>query len=79
MNHTYEYTMREDILLWLEDNDLEPAQTKALLRQPDPLAAVFKDLERREDSHMDDIADVFEDRANREIEKQRGQQSDRSR
>ena len=42
MNHAYEYTCREDILLSLEYNDLSPRQAKALLKSPIPLADVFK-------------------------------------
>lgn len=42
LNHAYEYTCREDILLSLEYNDLSPRQAKALLKSPTPLADVFK-------------------------------------
>lgn len=34
LNHAYEYTCREDILLSLEYNDLSPRQAKALLKSP---------------------------------------------
>ena len=34
LNHTYEYTVREDILLSMEYNDLPDAQAKALLKSP---------------------------------------------
>ena len=34
INHTYEYTMREDILLSVEYNDLSDKQCKALLQSP---------------------------------------------
>ena len=64
LNHTYEYTMREDILLSVEYNDLSGKQCKALLKSPCPLGDVFKDFERRETSHMDDIRDTVECRAN---------------
>ena len=76
LEHAYEYTAREDILLWLEFNNLEPAQAKALLRLPDPLNTVFQDLDHRENSHMDDIADVIEDRANQEVTRRREKQSE---
>ena len=42
LNHTYEYTVREDILLSMEYNDLPDAQAKALLKSPSPLADVFR-------------------------------------
>ena len=67
LNHTYEYTMREDILLSLEYNDLSDKQCKALLKSPCPLGDVFKDFEKRETGHMDDIRETIESRANHVI------------
>lgn len=64
LNHTYEYTVREDILMSLEYNDLSDKQCKALLKSPCPLDDVFKDFEKRETGHMDDIHDTIESRAN---------------
>lgn len=64
LNHTYEYTMREDILMSLEYNDLSDKQCKALLKSPCPLGDVFKDFEKRETDHMDDIHDTVESCAN---------------
>ena len=37
LNHTYEYTVREDILMSLEYNSLPTAQVRALLKSPVPL------------------------------------------
>ena len=64
LNHTYEYTMREDILLSLEYSDLTDRQCSALLKLPCPLGDVFKDWEKRESSHMEEIQDTIESRAN---------------
>lgn len=64
LNHTFEYTMREDILLSVEYNDLSDKQCKALLKSPCPLADIFKDWEKRETDHMADIWDTVECRAN---------------
>ena len=64
LDHAYAYTSREDILLSLEDNDLTSAQAKALLKSPCPLADVFKDWEKKETGHMDDIWETVEARAN---------------
>ena len=58
-----EYTCREDILLSLEDNSLTTAQARALLKSPCPLADVFKDWEKRETGHMDEIWETVEARA----------------
>ena len=38
LNHCYEYTVREDIVLALEEYDLSDKQCKALLKSPRPLA-----------------------------------------
>ena len=64
LNHAYEYTYREDILLSLEDNSLTSAQATALLKSPGPLADIFKDWEKRETGHMADIWETVESRAN---------------
>ena len=63
LDHAFEYTCREDILLSLEDNSLTSAQAKALLKSPCPLADVFKDWEKRETGHMDDVWETVEARA----------------
>ena len=63
LDHAYEYICREDILLSLEDNSLTSAQAKALLKSPCPLADVFKDWEKREIGHMDEIWETVEARA----------------
>ena len=70
LNHTYEYTIREDILMALEYHDLPDAQAMALLVSPSPLADVFKDWEDKETGYMDDIWQTVEDRAKAEADKQ---------
>ena len=42
LNHAYEYTIRNDILLSLEYNNLNGKQAQALLKSPCPLGDVFK-------------------------------------
>lgn len=69
LNHTYEYTIREDILMSLEVLELSPEQAKALLKSRDPLSDIFKDFEKLETNHMDTIRDTIESRANKEAEK----------
>ena len=51
LNHAYEYTIREDILLSLEYHNLSDAQIDALMESPSPLADVFKDFEKLETHH----------------------------
>ena len=48
LNHTYEYTMREDIVMCMEELELEPEKARALLRSPCPLSDVYKEFRDRE-------------------------------
>lgn len=64
LKHAYEYTVREDIVLSLENRDLSEAQCKALLSSPSPLADVFREFEKRETDYMDTVWDALESRAN---------------
>ena len=69
LNHAYEYTCREDILLSLEYNDLSPRQAKALLKSPTPLTDVFKKWDSWEDNrHMENIWNAVEARANEVVQ-----------
>lgn len=70
LNHCYEYTVREDILMSLEYHDLPSVQARALLKSPSPLADVFTDWEHKESGYMDDIWHTVEDRAKTEVAKQ---------
>ena len=63
LNHAYEYTMREDILLSLEYNDLTSDQAAALLASPTPLDDLYHQYEKMETSHMEEIWSCFENRA----------------
>lgn len=71
LNHTYEYTIREDILLALETNDLSDEQATALLSSPAPLDDVFHDFEQIEGDHMDLIRGCIETRADDILKDQR--------
>lgn len=46
LNHTYEYTTREDILLCMEYEEISAKQALALLALPDPLNTVFDEYDR---------------------------------
>lgn len=63
LNHTYEYTVREDIVMAMEELELTDAQAKALLDSPTPLADVYRYFEKLETGHMDVIRDSIENRA----------------
>ncbi len=64
LNHTYEYTIREDIVMAMEELELTDAQAKALLESPSPLADVYRYFEKLETGYMDVIRDSIESRAN---------------
>ena len=67
LNHTYEYTMREDIVMCMEDLELSPKQAKTLLKSPCPLDDVYKEFKDREVEHMDTIRDSIETEADNSI------------
>lgn len=77
MNHCYEYTVREDIVLALEEYDLSDKQCKALLKSPSPLADVFAAWEDRETSYMEEIWQTVTGRAKEETQKFRNAQKER--
>ena len=56
LNHAYEYTVREDILMSLEYNDLEDSQARALLKSGKPLKQIF---ERWEDTKKHPTWKIF--------------------
>ena len=63
LHHTYEYTVREDIVMEMEQLELTDAQAKALLDSPSPLADVYRYFEKLETGYMDVIRDSIENRA----------------
>lgn len=75
LDHTYEYTMREDIVMAMEELELAPKQAKALLKSPCPLADVFEEFKDRETEHMDTIRDSIETRANEVIKRENTRES----
>ena len=64
LNHAYEYTVREDIVMAMEELELTATQAQALLDSPTPLADVYRYFEKLETGHMDVIRDSIENRAN---------------
>ena len=69
LNHTYEYTVREDILMALEYLELESPQAKALLSSPTPLSDVYSEFEKRETNYMDVVRDCVESRADEIVQR----------
>lgn len=71
LHHTYEYTIKQDIVMAAEENDFSNEQCKALLASPSPLADVFTAYERMETGYMEDIRNCIESRADDVIAQQR--------
>lgn len=65
LNHTYEYTMRQDILTATEEMRLSEKQARALLKSPCPLADVYEYFRNQEHGHMEQIRSAVECRANK--------------
>ena len=63
LHHTYEYTVREDIVMAMEELELTDTQAQALLESPSPLADVYRYFEKLETGYMDVIRDSIENRA----------------
>ena len=63
LDHTLEYTVRQDILMALEGRDLTAPQAEALLASPTPLADLYKNWCKQETGYMDNIRDTIEARA----------------
>ena len=64
LSRAYEYVVREDIVMSLEENDLSGRQARALLTSEHPLQDIFLRWENSESSHMEEIRDVIECEAN---------------
>lgn len=71
LDHAYEYTIREDILMAMEELDLPENQAAALLASPSPLADVYKEFSNRETPYMDVVRDSIEQRAEAAMDAQR--------
>lgn len=72
LDHAYEYAMREDILMEVEELDLSAPEAAALLESPSPLADVYGDFRERE-GHMDLVRECIETLAYSLLETQREQ------
>ena len=69
LNHAYEYSVREDILMAVEDMSLPADKVQALLSSNAPLDEIYNDFSQIEGDHMDIIRGCIETRANDILEK----------
>lgn len=79
LDNACKFTVREDIVMEMEELELKDAQAAALLRSRTPLADVYKAWQQTETNHMNDVRDVIEARANAVIqaEKEKGHREGR--
>ena len=71
LHHSYEYTVREDILMSMEELTLSEAETRTLLLSPSPMAILYDKFSDLETGYMDTIRDSIEDTAKDEAKKLR--------
>ena len=72
LNHAYEYSTKQDIILNVADAGLSPAQIETMLRSPCPLEDVLRDCFHIDQSDYNYTLKVLIDqRADMEMEKQR--------
>lgn len=67
LEHTFEYTIRNDILLSISENDLTDEQAKALLSSESPLAEIYRDYSKVDTDHMEILFQCIENRAQSEL------------
>lgn len=65
LNHTFEYSMREDIVLLMDGIRLSNDDLKILLSSPTPLTDVYKILSNTDTGLLDTIQACMEERAGR--------------
>lgn len=65
--HSFEYNIREDILMIFEDFEIDAQTAMALLAKDVTLKDLFHDFEDRETDHMQNIRDTIEERAQKII------------
>lgn len=71
LNHAYEFAMREDILMEMEELSLPTPLASALLESPAPLSDVYKDYRDMETGHMDIVRECIVNRAEHLLEAKR--------
>ena len=69
LHHSYEYTVREDILMSMEELTLSEAETRALLLSPSPMAILYDKFSDLETGYMDTIRDSIENTARDEAKR----------
>lgn len=63
LNHTYEYTMREDILLKLDEMEFDETQLKELLKVPDLMDSIYQKYTKFDTEYMELIEESVRQQA----------------
>lgn len=71
LNHTYEYTIREDIVMCMKELELTPKQARILWNSPCPLEDGYKEFSKKETEYMDMIRDSIETQADKFIKQEK--------
>ena len=70
LNHTYEYTVRQDILFAFEEFDLGYDECQALLKSPSPMSDILNRFEKLDTGYMDYIRMSIEDEARSALQRE---------
>ena len=70
LHHTYEYTVREDILMALSEIELPENLARAMLESPSPLQEVYELFSDKETDYMQTLRDSITETAEHNYEKQ---------
>ena len=73
LEHSYEKTMKEDLVFSVMDEPLSERQARALLKKEYPLEECFTQLQKSEHSYMPDLRAVIEYRASALDHRSRGE------
>lgn len=79
LNHTYEHTIKQDIVCVMEETEFDDSFVKALLRSPCPLNDIYEEYNTRETQHMDILRDCFEAEAKAAIKRRQERRKSRHR
>ena len=74
LNHTYEYTVRQDILYAFEDFNLPDEECRALLKSPCPLSDIVDRFNNLETDYMENIRNSIEAEAKSTIRKEQNRE-----
>ncbi len=75
LNNAYEFTVKEDILYYLNENDIGADQAEALLKSDTPLEDCFQEWMNSDSGYMSEIGYAIKNRANEKMAEEREQKA----